>query len=84
MLARRRPRSGVRRGGRASPAGVPRAGAAGRGHREGHALAVLARVDGHHMVDRHDDLARHAAEAGLELDELVAQLQRRWWPRSRR
>jgi hypothetical protein len=27
------------------------------------------------MVHGHHDVARHAAEAGLELDELVAQLQ---------
>ncbi len=45
------------------------------GHRERHALPVLARVDRHHMVDRHDDFARAAAEAGLEFDLLVAEFQ---------
>ena len=45
-------------------------------HREGHALPVLARVDRDHVVDRHDDLARRAAETRLELDEVVAELQR--------
>ena len=44
-------------------------------HRERHALPVLARVDRDHVVDRHDDLARAAAETRPELDRLVAELQ---------
>ncbi|MNT72849.1 hypothetical protein D3C72_2114870 [compost metagenome] len=39
-------------------------------------MAVLTSVDRDHAADRHTDLARRAGEAGLELDEVVAQLQR--------
>src|SRR5690349_7673879 len=48
----------------------------GHGHREGHALAVLARVDRDHPVHRYHDFARAAGEARLELDEVVAELER--------
>jgi hypothetical protein len=52
--------------------------------RKRHALAVLARINRHHMGHRHHDLARHAAKARLELDEIVAQTQARWWRPSSR
>src|SRR5690606_10967743 len=41
--------------------------------REDHAVAVLARVDAEHGVDRHLDAPRHAAESRLERDEVVAE-----------
>ena len=44
-------------------------------HLESHALAVFARVYREHPVDRHHDLARDAAEARLELDRFVAELE---------
>ena len=43
---------------------------------EGHALPVFTGVNGNHVRHRHDDFARHAAKASLELDEVVAQAQR--------
>ena len=42
---------------------------------EGHALAVFVGVDRHHVIDRHKDLARDAAEAGVEADAVVVHLQ---------
>ncbi|KDA51751.1 hypothetical protein L963_1432 [Leuconostoc mesenteroides subsp. cremoris T26] len=44
--------------------------------RKGHALSVLPRIDRQHAPDGHADLARRAGEARLELDEVVAELER--------
>jgi hypothetical protein len=50
---------------------------------ESHALAVFTGVDRDHVIDRHDDLARAAAEARLNSIVSLPSL-RRWSPRSRR
>ena len=42
---------------------------------ESHAGAVLARIDGRHLVDRHRQFAGDTAEAGLKFDQFVADLQ---------
>lgn len=48
----------------------------GRGCRKCHTLTIFTCVNGNHMTNRHDYLARHTAKAGLELDKVIAQVKR--------
>ena len=59
---------------RASIGGV-RIRASGRPDVEGHDEAGFAGEDGQDIVDRHDDVFRHAVEPRLKLDHVVAHLQ---------
>ena len=59
---------------RASIGGV-RIRASGRPDVEGHDEAGFAGEDGQDIVDRHDDVFRHAVEPCLKLDHVIAHLQ---------
>ena len=42
---------------------------------EGHAGAVFSRINGRNLLDRHRELAGYTAEARLEIDEIITDLQ---------